>query len=249
MNIAIIPARHGSKRIPGKNSKLFHGVPVICRTIETLVKANIFDNIIVSTDSTAVADLALNYSQVSIAWRHQSLATDSANVIDVISATTIQNNLDDKDYICCVYAPNPFLCTSALEIGLETIISQPKVDYVSSVTSYNFPTQRSLHFKNETGILEMAERQFIYTHSQNLNPRFHETAQFWWARGTTWIQKSPMQLNVRGIYTPRWMVQDFDTLEDWTHGELLWEILNKNDKYMNYKFTKDNVIGSSDFSV
>ena len=51
MKIAIIPARGGSKRIPDKNIKLFKGVPIISRTIKELKKSNIFDLIIVSTDS------------------------------------------------------------------------------------------------------------------------------------------------------------------------------------------------------
>jgi len=166
-----------------------------------------------------------------------------------MSATIIQENIENSDNICCIYAPNPFLRNSALALGLNTLVSQPNVDYVSSVTSYKFPIQRSLRFKDEDGTLEISDRNFIYTHSQNLEPRFHETTQFWWAKGDTWVKKHPMQLNVRGIYTPRWMVQDFDTPEDWAHGELLWEVLNKNDDYKNYQFTTANVINASGFLV
>lgn len=249
MNIAVIPARGGSKRIPQKNSKLFHGVPVINRTVETLINTAIFDRIIVSTDSETIANLVSKFPQVLISWRHESLSTDSANIIDVMSATVIQDNLKVSDNICCAYAPNPFLQKSALALGLNTLNSQPDIDYVSSVTSYKFPIQRSLHIKDKNGILEISEKEFIYTHSQNLAPRFHETTQFWWARGQTWVEKRPMQLNVRGIYTPRWMVQDFDTPEDWTQGELLWEALNNNVEYRNYQFTSANVINSNDFLI
>ena len=61
MNVAIIPARGGSKRIPKKNIKNFLGKPIIAYSIEAAINSNLFDKVIVSTDSSEIADIAVKY--------------------------------------------------------------------------------------------------------------------------------------------------------------------------------------------
>ena len=61
MNIAIIPARGGSKRIPRKNIKFFFGKPMIAYSIEAAKKSKIFDKIIVSTDDKNIAQIAKKF--------------------------------------------------------------------------------------------------------------------------------------------------------------------------------------------
>jgi len=58
MNIAVIPARGGSKRIPRKNIRLFHGKPIIAWSIEAAQLSGCFERIIVSTDDAEIADVA-----------------------------------------------------------------------------------------------------------------------------------------------------------------------------------------------
>ena len=65
MNIAIIPARSGSKRIKNKNIKKFHGKPIIAWSILEALKAKVFDKVIVSTDSEKIAKIARNYGAVT----------------------------------------------------------------------------------------------------------------------------------------------------------------------------------------
>ena len=59
--VAIIPARGGSKRIPKKNIKLFHGKPLIAYSIEVAIKSKLFDKVIVSTDDEEIAKIARSY--------------------------------------------------------------------------------------------------------------------------------------------------------------------------------------------
>jgi N-acylneuraminate cytidylyltransferase len=63
MKVAIIPARGGSKRIPRKNIKVFHGKPMIAYSIEAAVTSGCFDKVIVSTDDTEIAEVAKNTVQ------------------------------------------------------------------------------------------------------------------------------------------------------------------------------------------
>ena len=249
MNIAVIPARGGSKRIPNKNIKQFFGVPIISRTLRTLSNSEIFDRIIVSTDSEETAEISSHEPGIEIFLRDSFLSLDNANIIDVMADVITKEGLDLNWDISCVYAPNPFLRTDALALGLKLLKSEIDISYVASVTSYAFPIQRSLKVLTDDGRLEIAESMYSDTHSQNLEARFHETAQFWWAKGFTWRNRFPMQSNVRGIYVPRWMAQDIDTPEDWDRTEILWEFLSKNQKYNNYEFSDKNIVNSKNFRV
>lgn len=242
MNIAIIPARGGSKRVPLKNVKEFNGIPMIVRTIRTLKSSGCFDQIIVSTDSDKIAETAELESGVTISWRDPYLSGDSANTVDVVSAEVIKLGLDSSADICCVYAPNPFLHPEALKLGHQALQIKPLPDYVSAVTSYPFPVQRSLKQDNLTGFLCMASPEFMLTHSQNLEERFHETAQFWWGKSKTWLERKDMQNNVRGIYIPRWMSQDVDTLEDWVQAEVRWQVMEQLRIFEKHEFKTNHII-------
>ncbi|MFS2174296.1 cytidylyltransferase domain-containing protein, partial [Priestia megaterium] len=58
-NVAIIPARGGSKRIPSKNLKLFDGLPMIVHSIRTALKSGLFEQVVVSTDDAEIAEVAM----------------------------------------------------------------------------------------------------------------------------------------------------------------------------------------------
>jgi N-acylneuraminate cytidylyltransferase len=240
-NIAIIPARGGSKRVPLKNIRLFLGQPVLTRTIETLQESELFDRIIVSTDSELIAEVASKSTSVEISLRNEELSDDKANIIDVMASEVGSNSILTDDRVCCVYAPNPFLHRSALKLGLMCLLEHTEADYVTTVTTYPFPVQRSLKFQTE-GLLTMAESENLLIHSQNLEPRFHETAQFWWAKASTWEKFKPMQQNVLGIYTPRWMTQDIDSLEDWEQAEIRWRILEERRSFETYEFNSSHIV-------
>jgi pseudaminic acid cytidylyltransferase len=76
MNLAIIPARGGSKRIPSKNSTLFAGKPLIAYSIEAAIHSAKFTKIIVSTDSQEIADTAISHGADVPFIRPESLSGD-----------------------------------------------------------------------------------------------------------------------------------------------------------------------------
>jgi N-acylneuraminate cytidylyltransferase len=240
-NIAIIPARGGSKRIPLKNIRIFDGKPMLTKTLETLHSSTLFDRVIVSTDSEQIAEVATRSKNVEISLRSEYLARDDANIIDVIASEITSNGIDVNDQVCCVYAPNPFLHPGAIKLGLKCLLENSQADYVSPVTTFPFPIQRSLKFQGDK-LLSMADPENLLVHSQNLEPRFHETAQFWWARAETWLNAKPMQQNLLGIYTPRWMTQDIDSAEDWEQAEIRWQILLQRGTFETYEFNSSNLI-------
>lgn len=247
-NVAIIPARGGSKRIPLKNIREFNKTPMLAHTIRVLKQSECFSQIIVSTDSDLVADCANKEGGVSIAWRNSSLASDTANTVNVVASVISQEKIQESANICCVYAPNPFLHKGAIRLGLSELEMHPIPDYVSTVTTFPFPIQRSLKLTPNGKLLDMAQPEHILTHSQNLELHFHETAQFWWAKASTWLKNKPMQLNMRGIYIPRWMTQDIDTFEDWKQAEIRWKILELSGEFINYTFDEKNIVTQDNFS-
>ena len=121
MNIAIIPARLGSKRVPKKNIKLFYGQPIISYTIKNLIKSSIFSNIYVSTESKIIANIAKKYGASVPFLRDSSLSDDFTPTIPVIKNyinRLIESEflkIKDLNSVCCVYPANPFMQISDLK--------------------------------------------------------------------------------------------------------------------------------------
>ena len=241
LKIAIVPARGGSKRVPLKNIKTFDGTPMLARTISTLQKSELFDQIIVSTDSEEIRKVALRADAICEHMRESELADDQTPTVDVIRYEILHYGIGSDSEVCCVYAPNPFLRIDALTIGSQILNEKPIPNYVSTVTTFPFPIQRALKLNGED-LLEMENKDFIMRHSQTLEERYHECAQFWWAKARTWTNKVPMQEGLKGIYLPRWMTQDIDTQEDWIQAEIRWRILKESDDFHSYQVTKKNII-------
>ena len=105
MNVAIIPARGGSKRIPKKNTKNFLGKPIISYSIEIAISTNLFDRIIVSTDSEDVAKVAIEYGAETPFMRPKELADDFTGNHEVIrhAVNWLENAGEKIDYTCCIY--------------------------------------------------------------------------------------------------------------------------------------------------
>ena len=92
-NIAIIPARGGSKRIPRKNIKDFFGKPIIAYSIEAAINSDLFDEIMVSTDDEEIAEVAKKYGAKVPFMRSKKNADDSSITSDVIEE--VLNNYKD----------------------------------------------------------------------------------------------------------------------------------------------------------
>lgn len=85
MIIAIIPARGGSKRLPGKNVKLLANKPLIAWTIKAALESNVFDHVFVSTDSDEIAKVAKTFGAEVPFLRPVEIATDTATTNDVVT--------------------------------------------------------------------------------------------------------------------------------------------------------------------
>ncbi|MCH1782997.1 pseudaminic acid cytidylyltransferase [Psychrobacter glaciei] len=226
-NIAVIPARGGSKRIPRKNIKMFHGKPLISYSIEAAIKSNCFDRVIVSTDDEEIAEVALSFGAEVPFLRNKELSNDFAGTTPVIQDAIFQLDDNDIEYICCIYATAPMISEQDICAGLNTIELKENCNYAFSITTYDFPIQRSLSL-NQENIVAMHSPDLFNTRSQDLEECWHDAGQFYWGTREAWQQGLPIfSSNSIGIKLPRHRVQDIDTLEDWDMAEMLYQIRSK----------------------
>ena len=124
MNIAIIPARGGSRRIPRKNIRLFHGKPIIGYSIEAALASELFDDIVVSTEDDEIADVAKTYG-ASVLARDPALAADEVGTQAVIAAACRQLALNDYDGVCAIYPCAPLLTPRLLQHMMDMLHLRP----------------------------------------------------------------------------------------------------------------------------
>lgn len=227
MNICIIPARGGSKRIPRKNIKQFAGKPMIEWSISAAIKANCFDRIIVSTDDVEISNFAESMGVEVPFIRPSSLSEDYTSTGAVVKHALEWLKFPDisKVNACCLYATAPFVTPS--DICQSLSILDPLVsDFVLPVTSYAFPVQRALVVDESTMFLEMREPAEFSSRSQDLEDSYHDAGQFCWGLAEAWISgDTPFQRKTLPYNLPRYRVQDIDTYEDWDRAELLHKAL------------------------
>jgi len=228
MNIAIIPARGGSKRIPEKNIYRFHGRPLISYSIETAINSKVFDKVIVSTDDSNIADISKEYGAEVPFLRPCELATDTAGIHEVVTHAIrwLEDNFYLPENICCIPATAPFLISDDLIKSLDLLISSKK-SYVFSATSYTFPIQRSFKIDKNKGV-QMFFPKFYHARSQELEESYHDAAQFYWGTVTTWVMELDLYTEeTLPYFIPTWRVQDIDTYEDLRRAELLYEVIKR----------------------
>ena len=119
MNVCVIPARGGSKRLPGKNIKPFFGRPVIEYAIDTARRSGLFDRIMVSTDSEKIGKIA---DAAGVEWHHRSArnSDDEANDYQVIQEVLKTVN---ADYLCYLYPVTPLLDHRDLIRGYDMMLT------------------------------------------------------------------------------------------------------------------------------
>lgn len=116
MTICIIPARGGSRRIPGKNIKSFHGKPIICYSIEAALNSGLFDRVIVSTDSPEIERIAA--SAGAGVWRRgMYYGGDHVGTQEVVKECLDGLCIPVGEMVCCLYATAPMVNIEDLAIG------------------------------------------------------------------------------------------------------------------------------------
>lgn len=225
--IAIIPARGGSKRIPRKNLKPFHGEPMIARSIRLALDSGLFERVIVSTDDEEIAALAWARGAEVPFMRPAALADDFTGTAAVMAhaVETLRQAGHDFEWTCCLYATAPLLQKRFLCQGLDRLKEQVDKSFAFSVCDFGFPVQRALTL-DEQGALTALYPEYRQTRSQDLPPAFQDAGQFYWGRSEAWLRGDVLYSEKSlPVILPRYLVQDIDTDEDWRRAEYLYSAL------------------------
>jgi pseudaminic acid cytidylyltransferase len=223
MRVGIIPARGGSKRIPGKNIRMFGGKPMIAWTIEALRGSGCVDRIVVSTDSDDVAGIAAAHGAEVPFRRPAALADDHTPTLPVVAhaVTELRRLAWTVDHVCCAYATAPLM--RGVDVAAAfTELRNGDWRYAFSCTTFPFPVLRALTRSSGGGVRPMFP-EFIGYRSQDLPEAFHDAGQFYWGEATAFeVGLQIFDQHSLPYLIDRHRVQDIDTEEDWRRAEAIF---------------------------
>jgi len=225
--LAIIPARGGSKRIPNKNIRNFLGKPIIAYSINTALDSDLFDEVMVSTDSAMIADVATNFGANIPFLRSDHSASDKATTVDVLIEVLSRYKEQGINfrYACCIYPTAPFISHYRLDVALKKLIRED-LDTVMPVVPFSYPVQRS--FTMDKGKLGMMMPEHLNTRSQDLETAYHDCGQFYWFDVERLLaNKNLITANTGAIILPEMEVQDIDQESDWKLAELKYQLIHQ----------------------
>lgn len=175
--IAFIPARGGSKRIPGKNLKPLDGKPLLRYAVESALESGVFDQVVVSSDDEEVAQLVTHWDDVVLHRRAAALADDFVRVPEVVHAWLCDLAESERpETLGVLLPPCPFRSAAHVRAAYEQFVREAPEGFLVSVTRYDFPPQFALRFSGkEDSRLEMLHPE-VYrqtTRSQSVAPLWH----------------------------------------------------------------------------
>ena len=223
-SVAIITARGGSKRIPKKNIRDFCGKPIIAYSIEAAFDSGVFDEVMVSTDSAEIADVAGSYGAAVPFMRSEATSNDFATTADVLLEVLEQYQAMGKqfDSFCCIYPTAPFVTGNRLAEAMGLL---DDADSVIPVVKFSFPPQRAYVIRD--GKVAFQYPQYERTRSQDLEPIYHDCGQFYAARVEPFFHHRSLILpHSKPYIMPEEEVQDIDTLSDWMIAEAKFRVLH-----------------------
>lgn len=230
MNVCIIPARGGSKRIPRKNIREFCGKPMIAWTIEAANASGCIDKVLVSTDDEEIAAISREAGAETPFMRPKELADDRTETRPVLAHAIRESEkaFGVPNFVCCLYATAPFIEADDLKNALTRLREEGRV-FVFSAAAYRYPIQRALR-KNASGGVEMLCPEFRQTRSQDLEETFHDAGQFYWGTAEAFLDDTPIfSENASPYLLPGHRVHDIDTIDDWERAELFFRALRASD--------------------
>jgi CMP-N-acetylneuraminic acid synthetase len=226
MNIlAIIPARAGSKGVPNKNARMLGGKPLIAYSIEQALKSKFIQDIVVSTDSEEIAEIAREFGAAVPFIRPAHLSSDTAKSIDVVihAVEFLKGQGKNYDGIILLQPTSPFREVSLIDSAIEQFFSS-EIDSLVSVKPV--PNEYNPHWVyeiNENGFLSLSTgEKAIISRRQDLPISFHRD-------GSIYITSIDVLLSSQSFYgeklgfieTKSEINVNIDTMEDWERAEVL----------------------------
>ena len=222
-NIAIIPARGGSKRIPKKNIKLFLDKPIIAYSIELALKSGLFDEVMVSTDEPEIAKIAQEYGAKVPFYRSLQNSNDYASTTDVLLEVMKKYEEEQNQifqFACCIYPTAPLIKDIHLKQGLK-LLQDNKFTSVFPIVKYSHPIWRAINFENNKAKFIWDEN--VKSRSQDLSNSYHDAGQWYWFKPNK-IKTESLSDNFGVLILNEEDVQDIDNPSDWALAEIKYKL-------------------------
>lgn len=221
--IAIITARGGSKRIPKKNIKDFCGKPIIAYSIEAAISSELFDEVMVSTDSEEIAGIAKKYGASVPFMRSAETSNDYATTNDVLIEVfnEYKKRGQEFDIAVCIYPTAPFVTADKLRRAID-MVEKDGADAVTPVVQFSFPPQRAFIIRDNA--LEYQYPENASARSQDLEAVYHDCGQFYVMRPYNILHDVESTMTMPLIMKES-EVQDIDTIEDWKIAEIKYKLM------------------------
>ena len=228
--LAIIPARGGSKGVPGKNIKLLSGKPLIEYTTQVALQSKLLTKVLVSSDDDKIIEVAKNTGVEVPFKRPSNLSEDATPTLPVIKhALAYYKNIGEEfDAICLLQVTSPFRTVDFLDNALQKFINEG-ADSLISVQKV--PHEYNPHWTfelNEEGNLKIATGEdIIISRRQDLPTTYHRD-------GSIYITKTSIIEKENSLYgsiisyveSPKEFYVNIDTMEDWRKAELVLKKIN-----------------------
>ena len=228
--IAIITARGGSKRIPKKNIKEFCGKPIIAYSIRAALDSGIFDEVMVSTDSEEIAEIARAYGAKVPFMRSAKTSDDFATTADVLMEVLerYQEMGRTFDVMSCIYPTAPFVTPQKLQSAYDTLTKEQAV-MAMPVVAFSYPPQRNYVLNGN--MLEMKWKENYNKRSQDLEKMYHDAGQFYMYQVEAFVRlKGQMTESIVPVIIDEMEVQDIDNESDWKLAELKYQMIKMRNK-------------------
>ncbi len=222
--LAMITARGGSKRIPGKNYKEFCGKPIILYSIEAALSSGIFDEVMVSTDDDTIAEIAIKAGASVPFMRSNETSGDYASTDDVIMEVlnSYQKLGTTFDSFCCIYPTAPFITKELLQQAMDLL---KKADSVMPVVPFSYPPLRSMVIDH--GRLVRKYPEYANARSQDLEVFYHDCGQFYVCKTDAFFKAGTTDVpDLMPLILNEQQVQDIDTFDDWAIAECKYKMLH-----------------------
>lgn len=223
---AIITARGGSKRLPKKNIREFLGKPIIAYSIEAALESGLFEEVMVSTDSSEIAEIAKKYGATVPFMRSKNTSNDYANTIDVLDEVVEMYRKGGVTFeeFCCIYPTAPFITPDKLNKSYK-LLQENDVFNVIPMVQFSFPPQRGMRL-NDNNFIEPIDLNGINSRSQDLPIVYHDCGQFYWIKTAQYLQNSDILNNhTKPYFISELEAQDIDNENDWKLAEIKYKYM------------------------
>lgn len=234
--LAIIPARGGSKRFPGKNIYPLNGKPLISYAIEVAKKTKLVDRVIVSTDNIEIAEIAKQYGAEVPFIRPGYLAADLSPTIDTIRYTLekLAEGGYRADYVVLLQPTSPLICSANLDEAIDLAIKNNADSVVSVVGVDGLNHPYNIREIRQDGIIKFWQDKLHYEYivKPKEKPKFYYAGGVWVTSFDTIMKENRLEgKNNYPLIISKVVASDIDEKEDLELIELLMKLKNNINKH------------------